>query len=45
MDNSDILLFTILVVPLFLVFIFVTIREFARAGDSDFKPNSDSRLK
>jgi len=45
MENSDIFLFTILVVPLFLVFIFITIREFARAGDSDFKPNSDSRLK
>ena len=45
MENSDIILFTVLVVPLFLVFIFFTMREFARAGESDFKPDSDSRLK
>ena len=45
MDNADILLFTLVVVPLFLVFGYLTIREFARAGSSDYKPDSDTRLK
>ena len=44
MDNSDIFLFTILVVPLFAVFGFVTIREFTRAGGSDYKPEADTRF-
>ena len=44
MDNSDILVFTLLVVPSFMVFVFLTIREFGRAGDSDFKPERDKRL-
>lgn len=45
MENTDIFLFTIVVVPLFLVFGFITIREFARAGSDDYKPQSDTRLK
>lgn len=45
MDNSDILVFTVLVVPAFIVFAYITIKEFARAGDRDFKPQADSRLK
>ncbi|NKI90791.1 hypothetical protein HBN54_003401 [Hymenobacter sp. 1B] len=45
MDNADIFLFTLLVVPAFIVFAFLTIREFAHAGESDFKPDSDKRLK
>ncbi len=45
MDNADILLFTLVVVPLFLVFGYLTIKEFARAGSNDYKPESDTRLK
>ena len=45
MDNADILLFTLVVVPLFLVFGYLTIKEFARAGGNDYKPESDTRLK
>jgi len=45
MDNSDIFLFTLVVVPLFLVFGFITLREFARAGSKEYKPESDTRLK
>ena len=45
MENSDIFLFTILVVPAFIAFIFMTIKEFSQAGKSDFKPQTDSRLK
>ena len=45
MDNSDIFLFTLVVVPLFLVFGFITLREFARAGSEEYKPKPDTRLK
>ena len=44
MDNADIFLFTLLVVPAFIVFAFLTIREFAQAGESGFKPDADKRL-
>lgn len=44
MDNVDIIIFTVLVVPSFLVFVFLTIREFGKASDDSFKPESDKRL-
>ena len=44
MDNVDILVFTVLVVPSFMVFVFLTIREFGKLGDDSFKPESDKRL-
>lgn len=44
MDNSDIFVFTFLVVPSFIVFVFLTIREFAQAGEKDFNPDADKRL-
>lgn len=45
MDNVDIFIFTALVVPLFAVFAFITMREFAKAGENGFKPDSDERLR
>jgi len=45
MDNSDIYLFTFLVIPSFLVFVFLTVRKFSRVGDADFKQDADTRLK
>ena len=45
MDNADIFVFTLLVVPIFLVFGVLTIREFSRAGTEANKPDADTRLK
>ena len=45
MDNTDIFHFTYLVSPSFLVFVFVTVREFRRVDDSNFKQNADTRFK
>lgn len=45
MDNADILLFTLLVVTSFIFFGFLTIREFNRAGNEEYKPDSDTRFK
>lgn len=45
MDNADIIIFTALVVPAFVVFIFLTVREFKRIGKDSFKPDFDKRLK
>ena len=45
MDNTDIFLFTFLVVPSFIVFVFLTVREFSRIDDTDFKQDSDTRFK
>mgnify|MGYP000149399298 CR=1 FL=1 len=44
MDNTDILVFTLFVVPSFIVFVFLTLREFGQAGKSSFNPESDKRL-
>ena len=45
MDNTDIFVFTLLVVPAFIVFAFLTIREFSRVGTEGYKPDADTRLK
>ena len=45
MDNADLFLFTLLVVPAFIFFGYLTIREFNRAGNEEYKHNSDTRLK
>jgi len=45
MDNTDIFVFTLLVVPAFLVFAVLTIREFSRAGAASHKPDADTRFK
>ena len=45
METSDIFLFTLLVVPAFIFFMVVTIREFNRAGSADYKHDSDTRFK
>ena len=45
MENSDIFLFTGLVVPAFIAFIIITIKEFSQAGKKDYQPQADARLK
>lgn len=45
MDNTDIFVFTLFVVPAFAVFAVLTIREFSRVGTTDHKPDADTRLK
>ena len=45
MDNTDIFIFTLFVVPAFLVFAVLTIREFSRAGTVGNKPDADTRFK
>ena len=45
MDNSDICIFTFLVVPSFLVFVVATIREFAKAGKNDLDPEADKIVR
>lgn len=45
MDNTDIFVFTLFVVPAFIVFAVMTIREFSRAGDASHKPDADTRFK
>ena len=45
MDNTDIFVFTLFVVPAFIVFAVLTIREFGRAGAETHKPDADTRLK
>lgn len=45
MDNTDIFVFTLLVVPAFIAFAFLTIREFSRVGTEGHKPDADTRLK
>ena len=45
MDNTDIFVFTLCVVPAFAVFAFLTIREFNRVGAEGYKPNADTRFK
>ena len=45
MDNTDIFVFTLFVVPAFIVFAVLTIREFSRAGAATHKPDADTRLK
>lgn len=45
MDNTDIFVFTLFVVPAFIVFAFLTIREFSRAGAEGHQPDADTRFK
>ena len=45
MNNVDIFLFTFLVIPSFIVFVFLTVREFSQIGDDNFKQDSDTRFK
>ena len=45
MDNADIFVFTLFVVPAFIVFAVMTIREFSRAGAANDKLDADTRFK